>query len=464
MARRAQIGRPGLARPARSVVRVSATPGPQVSSTTKRPTVPEPTITPELAKLGATMPFNFSIALLNGGKYAKQKTPQGDLFWIADPAATSVWLADEWGNGVRPGWAPSLRQLIGNNAINTTNEFKIYRKTRDIFDAHIMTDDAVKRALPEIQKKVQQHVSSWAQQKTVQFHDNVRVLMMDVLHNVALKLNTNLDEVKMAATLSAQWGGGVVADINASEQTKAAFAKGMAAREQLTTFYKKKLHSPDLPKGLAANMRDAFGVDNESTLNTCFAITFAGLETSSNSISTVIRMLAADPKGLERVKKEAADVSKKHNGLTTIAAQDCLAFTYAVIRESLRMTYAVGAVPKYATEALTKPDNAAELPAKCPFQAAWKAMSVLDPAVKGELNVWKPERWLDAKKMESWKIWQHPFGSGTRECPGARIMQAVAALTAVELATHYKYTVDANTTFSNGGAPINRLPGKIERA
>lgn len=60
------------------------------------------------------MPNDFSIALLNGGKYAKTQQPGapggGYLYWIADPNATDVWLGDEWGMGVRPGWPTSLRK------------------------------------------------------------------------------------------------------------------------------------------------------------------------------------------------------------------------------------------------------------------------------------------------------------------------------------------------------------------
>lgn len=69
------------------------------------------------------------------------------------------------------------------------------------------------------------------------------------------------------------------------------------------------------------------------------------------------------------MKAEAAHVHKTHSTLTTLAAQQAMGYTYGVVREALRMTYAVGAVPKQAKEApLTKPENAAELPQGCPFQ------------------------------------------------------------------------------------------------
>lgn len=53
---------------------------------------------------------------------------------------------------------------------------------------------------------------------------------MDVVFNVALRLNLTYDEVVNAANLSAQWAGGIVGSIDASPETKAAFDKGMTAR------------------------------------------------------------------------------------------------------------------------------------------------------------------------------------------------------------------------------------------
>lgn len=51
-----------------------------------------------------------------------------------------------------------------------------------------------------------------------------------------------------------------------------------------------------------------------------------------------------------------------------------------------------------------------------------------------------------------------------RFCPGSRIITALGVTTAARLATSFKYTVDANTEFSDAGIPANGLPGVIERA
>lgn len=60
----------------------------------------------------------------------------------------------------------------------------------------------------------------------------------------------------------------------------------------------------------------------------------------------------------------------KHATLTTPAAQTELKYTHAVLQETMRMTYAVGAVPRAATLPITTPAKAAELPGKCPFMVS----------------------------------------------------------------------------------------------
>lgn len=71
-----------------------------------------------------------------------------------------------------------------------------------------------------------------------------------------------------------------------------------------------------------------------------------------------------------QIKAEAAEVTAKHGSLLTVAAQADLKYTHAVLRETMRMTYAVGAVPRKATKDLTAPAKAAFLPAGCPFMVS----------------------------------------------------------------------------------------------
>lgn len=91
-----------------------------VMSREPRPEIPEPPLTPSLLQLAATKFNDFTVALLNGGKYAKQKTPAGGyLYHIADPAAINAWLGNEWKFGIVPGWPESLREscLLVNKGI-----------------------------------------------------------------------------------------------------------------------------------------------------------------------------------------------------------------------------------------------------------------------------------------------------------------------------------------------------------
>lgn len=76
----------------------------------------------------------------------------------------------------------------------------------------------------------------------------------------------------------------------------------MLRRAQQAELYLQKLKDPNLPTGLAAAMRDAFGVDSQSTINACFAVTFGGLETSASVLANMVRLLAANPGSLQKVR------------------------------------------------------------------------------------------------------------------------------------------------------------------
>lgn len=69
----------------------------------------------------------------------------------------------------------------------------------------------------------------------------------------------------------------------------------------MAELFLQKLKDPNLPKGLGSAVRDAFGLDSVSTVNTCFAVIFGGLETGGSVIANLIRLLAANPTCLAKV-------------------------------------------------------------------------------------------------------------------------------------------------------------------
>lgn len=60
----------------------------------------------------------------------------------------------------------------------------------------------------------------------------------------------------------------------------------------------------------------------------------------------------------------------KYGSLASTAAQNELKFTLACWKETARMTYAVGSVPRFATLPINTPVRCAELPGKCPFMVS----------------------------------------------------------------------------------------------
>jgi len=105
-------------------------------------------------------------------------------------------------------------------------------------------------------------------------------------------------------------------------------------------------------------------------------------------------------------------------------------YTTAVTKEVLRLAQIVAYAPRVATQAV--PGHRARspgIPAGCPFILALSSISSADPAVAGDAEQLRPERWLDPTNTKSLQQHQLPFGVGQHYCVGSHL--ALAELTAV---------------------------------
>lgn len=92
-----------------------------------------------------------------------------------------------------------------------------------------------------------------------------------------------------------------------------------------------------------------------------------------------------------QVHQEQLAVVSQHGPTLTSAAYQEMPYTLAVIKETLRMAQIVAYVPRVATRELPVPGGPT-LTSGCPFIIALAAMSASDPAVKGEVDSFQPER------------------------------------------------------------------------
>jgi cytochrome P450 len=135
-----------------------------------------------------------------------------------------------------------------------------------------------------------------------------------------------------------------------------------------------------------------------------------------------------------QLQQEHAAVAALHGTQLTPAALAAMPYTAACIKEALRTGQIVPMVPREATQALTGRD-CPDVPAGCPFLAAFCAISAADPAVAADAGEFRPERWLVAKSEAAASLALHnmPFGAGQHACLGYHLGLAELSVLLFEL-------------------------------
>lgn len=99
-----------------------------------------------------------------------------------------------------------------------------------------------------------------------------------------------------------------------------------------------------------------------------------------------------------QLREEHAAVLQQHGLDLTPAAISAMPYTSAVAKETVRLARIVPGVVRKATKDIqTNNTSAPTITSGCPFIIATGAISVQDPAVAGDSEEFKPERWLDSK-------------------------------------------------------------------
>lgn len=122
-------------------------------------------------------------------------------------------------------------------------------------------------------------------------------------------------------------------------------------------------------------------------------------------------------------------MQQQHSQELTSAAIAAMPYTTAVAREVLRLAQIVAYAPRVATRAVPGHAGSPGVPSGCPFILALSSISSADPAVAGDAEQLRPERWLDPANTKSLQQHQLPFGVGQHYCVGSNL--AMAELTAV---------------------------------
>ncbi len=179
---------------------------------------------------------------------------------------------------------------------------------------------------------------------------------------------------------------------------------------------------------MRARYDDGTSLSPEALRGECMTLFLAGHETTALALSFVWWLLGRHPEAMTRVRAEVAEVVGERP--VSVADIPRLAYTDAVVRESMRLyppVWAIGREAVTATEvAGVQVPKGAQL-----WFAQW--LNHRDGRFFPEPERFVPERWLDGLAERLPRFAYYPFGGGPRVCIGNHfsMMEAVLILATI---------------------------------
>ncbi len=202
---------------------------------------------------------------------------------------------------------------------------------------------------------------------------------------------------------------------------------------------------------------------NKEIRDQCVSLVSAGFDTTSATLTWAVYLLLTHPKVLANVHEEVTD-GRRQVAVKTFSPSPVThhpsPYLDAVISETLRLYPAAPAGLRMATRELEYKGFRIPKGSLLAYSiyATHRQESVFPDAL-----TFKPERWLEDKKPDTFDYL--PFGYGSRYCIGARLATTLIKLHLTHLLCHY--TLEAawsnpivetgNTVQPKGGLPIRLL-------
>ncbi|XP_013186352.1 cytochrome P450 6B2 [Amyelois transitella] len=157
----------------------------------------------------------------------------------------------------------------------------------------------------------------------------------------------------------------------------------------------------------------------------------AGFETSSNSTSMTLHLLAYNPDEQKKVHEDIDKALAKHNNKLSYDAIRDMPYLEMAFKEAMRILPALGYVSRLCSRDYTFEELGLTIDKEVRVVIPIQALH-MDPKYWDEPEEFKPERFLP-ENAEKTKDVYLPFGIGPRSCIGARLglMQSLAGLAAI---------------------------------
>ncbi|GBF88017.1 hypothetical protein Rsub_00729 [Raphidocelis subcapitata] len=362
-----------------------------------------------------------------------------DTAFIGSPALARELLGSEERSGINVGWGPALVQLVGERSVSMVADPEEHARQRALL-MPFFSPDVVAAKMPAIQATARRYLAEWVSSPApFSAYDGMKRFTFDVLVNQVLELSLDDAEVtEMSRTFQA-WARGFLPP--AVDVPFTPFGQGMAARNKIRDKILSLLAAGRLPPdGLVARLQSHFGGDTEAIIDNIINVQFAGHDTSSSSLTSMLGALAANPRVLARLADEQAAVVAAHGEALTPAAVAAAPYAAAVVRETLRMRLIVPGVMRKA-EKDVQLAGGLSIPKGCPVLVAFSAIADREPAWEADRGEFRPERFLTGgsggsggpEALAPQPAGFNPFGIGTRYCLGSHLALAEMGAMVAEL-------------------------------
>lgn len=208
--------------------------------------------------------------------------------------------------------------------------------------------------------------------------------------------------------------------------------------EALEKIEKESLKSFDGEQGILFKLLEK---DKRYATVMAFDMIFAGIDTTSSALSTIMYCLAKNPQKQEKLRDELINVMPDRNTPLTGDSMTRMPFLRAVIKEALRLFPPAMSNMRRAAENLVI--RGYQIPKGVDLMMGM-VFIYKDPKSFGDPEMFVPERWLreqDAcphSMKQSHPFSYLPFGFGARFCAGKRIAQMELEVFTSRLFRNYK--------------------------
>jgi cytochrome P450 len=173
--------------------------------------------------------------------------------------------------------------------------------------------------------------------------------------------------------------------------------------------------------------------DEQQALDELKQYLWAGTETTALTLAWALYETSRNPEAAERIRREGEAVYGDRE--PTAADYSGLAYTRAVVQETMRLYPPIWGMIRVATEADVI-DGVAITPGDRVVLFAYGAHH--NPKYWDEPEAFKPERWMDGAAKKQVKYSYLPFGGGKRACIGGAMSQVENTLALSQLLRRFR--------------------------